>query len=741
VNIVTTSSLAGSEVSTDRRSARRSPAIIRAVFDGHDSMQRAAESLASRIPERLAGLAQLAYNYRWSWQPGGDELFRSIDPRRWTRVAQNPVRLLEETPTESLRRAADDAALVERIAQAAAALDADLARPAVPGPLDSEHPGAFFCAEYAVHQSLPIYSGGLGALAGDFLKQASDDALPLVGVGLLYRQGYFRQRLDATGWQHEYWTDADPERLPAALVSGAEGAALTVSVPISGALVTAQVWRVNVGRVALYLLDSDRPENTRAARWITSRLYISDPELRLAQYLLLGVGGMRALAAMGIEPGRLHLNEGHAAFAALELARRDVAAGSSPEQALDHARRRVVFTTHTPVPAGNDTYPLDQLERVAGGFADEVGLGVEGLARLGRSHAQEAAEPFGLTQFALRSSATANAVSRRHGEVARDMWRNLWPGVEPEHVPIIHVTNGVHTPTWIGLPMHTLLDRHLPGGWLLRAADRAEWEAVREIPAAELWAARNEQRARLVAAVRDRSVAERLGRGDHLDYAQAAAGAFNPDVLTIGFARRLATYKRLRLLVADVQRSRELMRGERPIQIVLAGKAHPRDDDAKRMLQDLFRLKGNVPEVAERVVFLDDYDLATAALLVQGCDVWVNLPRPPLEASGTSGMKAALNGGLHLSVLDGWWAEAFAGDNGWALSGDVDPDTEAQDARDGHELLRLLREEVVPLFYDRDEEGLPQRWLERMRASLCSLAPAFAAQRMLADYAERAYRD
>ncbi len=709
------------------------------MIDGRDSLQRAAEGLASRIPEPLCGLARLAYNYRWSWQPGGDDLFRRIDPRRWARVVQNPVRLLEEAPTDSLRRAAGDTALVEAVARATAALEADLARPAAPGRLTDERPGTFFCAEYAVHQSLPIYSGGLGVLAADFLKQASDDAIALVGVGLLYRQGYFRQRLDAAGWQHEYWSDADPDRLPAALVTGADGAALTVSVPIGGAPVTAQVWRVDVGRVALYLLDSDRPENTRAARWITSRLYISDPELRLAQYLLLGVGGIRALAAMGIEPGCLHLNEGHAAFAALELARRDIAAGTDPEEALEQARRRVIFTTHTPVPAGNDTYPLDQFERVAGGFADELGLGVEGLARLGRSHAEQAAEPFGLTQFALRSSAKANAVSRRHGEVARDMWSGLWPGVEPELVPIGHVTNGVHAPTWIGTPMRTLLDRHLPDGWLMRAADPAVWQAVREIPSAELWAARNEQRARLVSNVRDRSVAERLGRGDRLDYAQAAAGAFNPDALTIGFARRLATYKRLRLLVTDIGRARELLRGERPIQLVLAGKAHPRDDDAKRMLQDLFRLKDIAPEVAERVVFLDDYDLATAALLVQGCDVWVNLPRPPLEASGTSGMKAAMNGGLHLSVLDGWWAEAFADDNGWALSGDVDPDLGAQDARDGAELQRLLREEVVPLFYDRDEDGLPQRWLDRVRASLRSLAPAFTAQRMLADYDERMY--
>ena len=714
--------------------------MIRSVFDGRGDLQRAAEGLASRLPAPLGGLARLAYNYRWSWHPDGEALFAGIDPQRWELVGGNPVRLLQEASAESLLRAASDDAFLERLARADAALAADLARPAGPG-APPERPGAFFCAEYAVHQSLAIYSGGLGALAGDFLKQASDDAMPLVGVGLLYRQGYFRQRLDGSGWQHEYWIDADPQRLPAALVSGADGAPLTVTVPVGTEDVAVQIWRVNVGRVALYLLDSDCPQNSRIARWITSRLYISDPQLRLAQYLLLGVGGLRALAAMGVDPIRLHLNEGHAAFAALELAGRDIAAGADVEHALERVRGQIVFTTHTPVPAGNDTYPIDQVANVAGRYVQETGLEIETLARLGRSHPDESAEPFGVTQFALRTSARANGVSRRHGEVAREMWRDLWPGVPTENVPIVHVTNGVHVPTWIGAPMRALFDRHLPHEWLARAADPGVWEGVAHIPAHELWAARGRQRERLVALLRDRSVSDRLGRGDYLGYARAAALAFDPDVLTIGFARRLATYKRLGLLVADTEQARQLLAGEQRVQIVLAGKAHPRDEEGKRLLQALFDLKGTIPDIAERVIFLDDYDLATATLLVQGCDVWVNLPRPPLEASGTSGMKSVVNGGLHLSVLDGWWAEAYDGDNGWALSGDVDPDHQAQDARDGAELQRLLREAVLPLFYERDEDGLPQGWLQRVRASLCSLAPAFSAGRMLRDYRERVYGD
>jgi starch phosphorylase len=707
---------------------------------GDRDRHRAAERLASRLPDPLRDFARLAYNYHWSWQAGGDELFEAIDPERWRLVAGNPVRLLEETSPERLAAAAAQEELLERLRAACQRLDADLARAAAEfDPVDAQHPLAFMCAEFAVHASLPIYSGGLGALAGDFLKQASDDALPFVGVGLLYRQGYFRQRVDATGLQHEYWVDIDPERLPAALVTGADGAPLSVTVPIADEQVRARIWRVEVGRVPLYLLDSDCPENSPAARWITSRLYIGDRQMRLAQYLLLGVGGVRALAAVGVDPARLHLNEGHPAFAALELARPAIAAGAMVEDALADARERIGFTTHTPVPAGNDTYPVAQVTQMAGAYAAEAGIGIDLLARLGRPTAAPATEPFGLTQFALRSSSRANAVSARHGEVARAMWQPLWPERAEEGVPIGHVTNGVHEPTWVGEAMRGLFDRHLGDDWLAHAANPAIWKGVPAIPASELWAARSEQRARLVELVRERSVFERLGRGDTLEYAEAAAAGFDPDTLTIGFARRLATYKRLGLLVADAAAARALLSGAHPIQIVLAGKAHPSDEDGKRMLRELFALKPS-PEVGARVVFLEDYDLASAATLVQGCDVWLNLPRPPLEASGTSGMKAAINGGLHLSVLDGWWAEAYDGSNGWALSGEVDSDAVAQDRRDAAELQRILSEEVVPLFWERGQDGIPHGWIERIHASLRTLGPTFSAQRMLADYRNQQYR-
>jgi starch phosphorylase len=704
---------------------------------GAEDIDRATRALAARIPAALAPLARAAYNLRWSWTPDGARTFRAVDPHRWALCGENPVHLLTEASTDSLERAAADQSLVDRARALDRTLDADLARPPAPaGPVTAERPVAFFCAEYGVHASLPIYSGGLGALAGDVLKEASDRALPLVAVGLLYRQGYFRQRIDADGWQHESWLPTDPERLPAALVSGEDGEPLEVTVPIGDEDVAAQVWRVDVGRVPLFLIDADLPENGPVARWISSRLYTGTRDLRLAQYALLGVGGMRALQAMGIDPSVVHLNEGHAAFASLELARSEVASGAALDDALAGARARTVFTTHTPVPAGNDTYEPAQVTEAFAALAGELGIDLDRVVRMGRTHPDDGDEPFGVTQFALRTSRAANGVSRRHGEVSRAMWSEMWPDRDVDEVPIGYVTNGVHVPTWLGDPMRALLDRHLGAGWMDRAADAATWAPVDGIDDADLWAARNEQRAALAAWARERSMADRLGREEPLAYVEAPE--FEPGVLTIGFARRLATYKRLHLLLHAAERIVDLLSGERSVQILLAGKAHPRDDDGKRSLKTLFSAKA-IPEIAHRVAYLDDYDLAMAARLVRGCDVWVNVPRPPLEASGTSGMKSAVNGGLQLSVLDGWWAEAYDGANGWALPGDVDDDHPAQDARDADELLRLLYDEVVPSFYDRDAEGVPRAWLARVKASLRTNGPQFSASRMLRDYVERIY--
>jgi starch phosphorylase len=706
--------------------------------NGRQDILRAAEDLAQRLAPALAPLAHLAYNYRWSWAAGGTELFASFDAERFELCCENPVRLLQESPGSVLRQAAEDERLVQRAEALWSLVQADIDRQFAAGPVDQDHPVLFLCAEYGIHRSLPVYAGGLGALAGDLLKEASDRAIPLVAVGLMYRKGYFRQRIDASGWQHEYWIDTDPQRVPAALVTGADGRPLTIRVPIGAAEVTARIWRVDVGRVPLFLLDSDVPGNGPLERWITGRLYESDEETRLAQYVLLGVGGVRAARAMGYEPGVIHLNEGHAALAPLELARAWSNGGRTLESAFDKARSRTVFTTHTPVPAGNDTYPAAQVQAALSRLAGEIGAGTEQLIALGRDQPQDATQPFGVTQAALRMSRAANAVSRRHGEVARDMWSWLWRGRTDAEVPIGHVTNGVHVPTWIGTSMRELLTRHLGEHWLAHAADPRTWAGVDQIPDQDLWAARCRQRAELVGFVRERSIADRLMRSEHRDYVEAAARGFDPDVLTIGFARRVATYKRLDLLMRDPEWTLALLGGDRPVQVVLAGKAHPRDEEAKRTLQRLFGLK-SARVVGSRVVFLDDYDLSSAARLVRGCDVWVNLPRPPLEASGTSGMKSMFNGGLQLSVLDGWWAEAYDGHNGWALSGEVQEDHGLQDERDTARLHSVLDDEVLPAFYERDGE-IPRAWTARIKTSLRTLGPMFCASRMLAEYVDGRYR-
>ncbi len=711
------------------------------IPDGREDIRRAADELAERIPAPLAPLARLAYNYRWSWLPGGPELFAAIDGERFDLCLQNPVRLLQEASTRALRRAAEDDSLLARAAELEAQVRADLERPVAEG-TDAERPVGFFCAEYGVHVSLPVYSGGLGALAGDLLKEASDQALPMVAVGLMYRKGYFRQRIDAGGWQHEYWIDTDPQRLPAARVSGPDGCPLTIEVPIYDTKVLAYVWRVEVGRVPLFLLDADISRNGPLERWITGRLYDADPTTRLAQYVLLGVGGMQALRALGIEPGVIHLNEGHAALAPLAFAAAghdEAAAGAGAPRSLEEARARTVFTTHTPVPAGNDTYSTEQFGAAIHGLVNELGLPEGEVIRLGQTHPGDQAEPFGVTQAALRMSGAAGGVSRRHGEVSRAMWSPLWPERSVDDVPIAHVTNGVHVPTWIGPAMRELLDRHLGADWTFRAADPQTWEPIEGIPARELWEVRRRQRAEMIEFIRRRSTQDRLIRGDVREYVEAAARGFDEGVLTIGFARRVATYKRLELLTRDPDLTLQLLGGERPVQVVLAGKAHPRDEEAKHSLRSLFGMK-SAQIVGQRVVYLDDYDLATGAMLVRGCDVWLNLPRPPLEASGTSGMKSAFNGGLQMSVLDGWWAEAYDGSNGWALPGETNHDVDAQDHQDAEILHRLLAGDVVPSFYTCDEDGIPPAWIERMRASLRTLGPRFCAARMLAEYADGPYR-
>jgi len=705
-----------------------------------DARAHRGDDIAARLPRELAPLARLAFNVWWSWQPRAGEVFREIDPVRWEASGRNPVKTLRDTSAACLATAARNKALVARVRALDAALESDLSRPfSWPEVATVERPIAFFCAEYGLHASLPIYSGGLGVLAGDWLKEASDSGLPMVAVGLYYRRGFFRQRLDRSGWQHEHWTESTAEELPLQLELDGAGAPRVVRVEIRGRQVAACIWHVHVGRVPLFLLDTNLPENDPISRFISSTLYVGDREFRLMQYAMLAMGGVRVLRAMGIDPSVIHLNEGHAALAALELVREGRVSGLRFEDALASARGRVVFTTHTPVPAGNEHYDVAQIDEVLGSLPAELRVDRDQLLALGRPRLDDGpAAPFGVTELALRMSRSANGVSRKHGEIARGMWQHLWPGRGAQEVPISHVTNGVHVPTWMAEPMRALLDRHLGSGWEVRD-DAAAWARLDDVPDEELWAVRTELRAHLVEYVRTKSITDRLVRGESIAYAEGAASTFDPSVLTVGFARRVAAYKRLHLLIQDPVRALALLRGPRRIQVVIAGKAHPMDDGAKQAVQRIFAMK-DVEYAATHVVFLEDYDLGTAAQLVAGCDLWVNLPRPPLEASGTSGMKAGLNGSINLSVLDGFWAEAFEeGQNGWAIASEG-ADEGAQDARDAAALYGLLENEVVPAFYDRDAQGIPRAWIRRMRASLRTMATRFSARRMLRDYVERVYR-
>lgn len=701
-----------------------------------DIAARAAD-LAEQLPDGLKPLAKVAYNYLWSWLPGAEDVFREINPHRWELAGSNPVRFLADLWPSTREHAERDPELKARVRQLADHVEAELTKPleprgAIPGTV------VYLCAEYGVHASLPIYAGGLGVLAGDTLKEASDAGLPLVAIGLLYRRGYHHQRLDTSGRQLEYWVTSDPKSLPMARVSH-DGEPLKLSVEVLGARTWFQVWRVDVGRVPLLLIDSEVPENDQVQRWYTSRLYEGGRALRLAQYALLGIGGIRVLRALGIEPALFHLNEGHAALAALELAAQDVASGISFDEALARARDRFVFTTHTPVEAGNETYDGNELLAAVPDLPGRLGIDEHEYLGLFRTHPDDDGEPAGMTQLALRVSRARNAVSRLHGEVARTMWRPLFADSEDEEVPITHVTNGAHLPTFLAPPFRALFDRYLGDGWERRTSDPHTWEAVASIPDEELWATRCSARERLIAYARRKSEVDRLQRGEQIDYVRGAASTLDAEALTLGFARRLASYKRVHLLAYDPARATRVLTGDPPVQLLVAGKAHPRDEEGKDALRAIFTLKRASRELANKLVVLEDYDLAVGRDLVGGCDVWVNLPRRPMEASGTSGMKATFNGALQLSILDGWWAEAFDGSNGWAIPVHESADLADDDALDAMAFYDLLEHEIVPLFYERGDDGVPHRWCSLIKAALQTCAPRFTATRMLDEYVDRIY--
>jgi starch phosphorylase len=687
----------------------------------------------------------LARNLWWSWHPEVINLFRDLDPIRWRQLDHNPIALLSEFTPERLEMRAAELVLYSRINHAFRRLKEYLSETQTWGTTHAgvlgAKPVAYFSLEFGVHESVPVYSGGLGVLSGDHVKSASGLGVPLVAVGLFYDQGYFKQHLDADGYQQEEYLNTKVENLPMEPARGSDGKPITVQIDTRNGKLLAKVWLMRVGRVPLYLLDCDVPSNSPQDRELTSRLYGGDNRTRIRQELVAGIGGVRALRTLGITPGAYHLNEGHSAFATLEAVRlRMKDDGVSFDEALRDIAQRTSFTTHTPVPAGHDRFDGSLVEEHLGPVRDELGISYQQLMGLGRVEPQNEHELFCMPVLALKLSRRANAVSNLHGHISRRMWAHLWPWRVEEEVPIGHITNGVHIPSWLAWQMHQLYDRNFPAGWMRSMGEPAAWQGIHDVDPGELWETHYALKNLLLAFVRRRVSRQCRRRGESDEAVEAARNILDPHVLTIGFGRRFATYKRADLILSDLDWLGEVVNNpDRPLQIIFAGKAHPADEPGKQLIKKIANLRHD-PRFAGRIAFIEDYDINVCRHLVQGVDVWLNTPRRPLEASGTSGQKAVLNGALNLSILDGWWAEAYDGYNGFAIGrGTQHVDDRITDARDAADLRRVLEQEVIPLYYDRDIDGMPRHWIKRMMNSIGSLAWRFSADRMVADYVRHAY--
>ncbi|HUE88430.1 MAG TPA: alpha-glucan family phosphorylase [Vicinamibacterales bacterium] len=700
-------------------------------------------AVAASLPSRIHRLHELALDLWWSWTPTARIVFRRLDYPLWRYSAHNPVRMLMTISAARLQEAAQDPEFLSRYDQAIAGLDEARAAKgtwwAESGPPLNGKVIAYFSAEFALHQSLPIYAGGLGVLAGDHCKEASDLGVPLVGVGFMYPQGYFHQRVSSDGWQEEHYERVNWTDTPIETALTRDGKPVITAVPLGDRTVLAAVWRVRAGRVRLLLLDTDLEENAPWDRELSARLYGGDRETRLQQEIILGVGGVRVLRGLGLEPAVWHLNEGHAAFVALQRIRDRLERGASFDDALEEVRRTTVFTTHTPVPAGHDAFPFHLVEKHLASCWGEIGQYRQRFLSLGEYDNGHGPQ-FNMTALALRTAANVNGVSALHGDVTRAMWQPIWPDLPVEQVPVKSITNGVHVPTWIAGAMLDLFNKQLGANWLDQQDDQAFWDRLAEIPDEDLWTARQILRAELFIFIRERL--RQRWASEHVNPIQVVRGGamLDPHALTIGYARRFTAYKRPELIFHDPERlARILTAPKSPVQIVFAGKAHPADDPAKHHLQQVFH-NALDPLFAGRIAFIDDYDMHVAHCLVGGCDVWLNNPRKPLEASGTSGMKASLNGVPHLSVGDGWWAEGFNGRNGWLIESPADLDDQAAiDAADAESLYRLLEEQVVPAFYERDERLIPRRWLQVVREAMRSNLPRFSARRMVKQYVNEMY--
>ena len=696
------------------------------------------------LPKELEGLHRLAYNLWWSWKPDAIELFMRLDPELWRETRHNPVEMLGILQQTTLEGLSADEGFISHLAMVDDMLKEYLSAKTW---FDKLHNGdkdlkiAYFSMEFGLHESLPIYSGGLGILAGDHLKSASDLGLPLVGVGLLYRQGYFRQYLNIEGWQQEFYPENDFYNLPIHLERDADGAPLSFDLDVAGSRVLVHIWRAQVGRVPLYLLDTNLEENSLDDRNITTRLYGGDQDMRIRQEMLLAIGGVRALHLMGINPNVCHMNEGHAAFLALEQIKIMMEERKLKfSEALEVIKAGTVFTTHTPVEAGIDHFPTDLIEKYMGRYYRGLGLSREEFLSLGRHNPKNPHETFCMAVLALKLAGHANGVSELHGEVSRKMWKDIWPDLPEEHLPLTSITNGVHNKTWLSHEMARLLIRYLGTRWLEDPTDAGVWRRVSRIPDGELWRTHKHGREHLVDYARKRLKEQLCQVGATAKEIAVADEVLDPDILTIGFARRFATYKRGTLLLQDMDRLANILNDPlRPVQIVFAGKAHPADHQGKELIRQIVQTS-HQERFRHRIVFLEDYDMSVARHLVQGVDIWLNTPLRPLEASGTSGMKVAFNGGLNLSVLDGWWCEGYRGNNGWAIGrGEVYDDLGYQNEVESRAIYDLLEKEIVPLFYDRGSDGIPRGWIACMKASLLSLCPAFSTDRMVQEYAEHSY--
>ena len=694
------------------------------------------------LPDRLARLGDLANDLCWTWQDEARNAYRRLDYPLWRSTDHNPVQMLHQIAPERLSKVAADPAFLRLYDRAVAAYDkVKLSKDtwwSRANDSGSTKTIAYFSAEFALHQSLPIYAGGLGVLAGDHCKEASDLGLPFVAIGFMYPQGYFHQKVSAEGWQEEVYEKLDWRDAPIGPAHTPDGAECVIAVPLGNRTVLVSVWEVKLGRARLFLLDTDLEENAPWDRELSARLYGGDRETRVQQEIILGIGGVRALRALGIDAGVYHLNEGHAAFVVLQRIREFLEQGRTFDDALDEVRKSTVFTTHTPVPAGHDAFPFHMVETHLAGCWGSLGDHREDFLALGR-YDNGSGTLFNMTALAVRSSSSTNAVSELHGKVTREMWAPIWPGATPETAPVVAVTNGVHMPTWIAADLKKLFDKYV-SGWREATEDDSLWNGILDVPDDEMWAMRQQLRAYLFAFIRER-MRERW-TSERVTPPRVVAGGtlLDPTALTIGFARRFTAYKRPDLIFRNPERLAKILNHpRRPVQLVFAGKAHPMDDGGKHALQHVYR-QALDPAFGGRVAFVDDYDLHVAHYLVQGCDVWLNNPRKPMEASGTSGMKASANGVPHMSIGDGWWAEGFTGANGWL----IDPkgthaDQAAQDTADANALYDLLEHDLVPTFYDRDDKDVPVAWVAKVKEAIRTVAPRFSTRRMVKEYVQKVY--